>query len=77
VSYDEGQTWPIKKSICLGSSAYSSLTILPDGTIGTYVEEGVPTSLYYVNFSLGWLTNGTDTFINPSNSTQTAGSTKK
>ncbi len=77
VSYDEGQTWPIKKSICLGSSAYSSLTILPDGTIGTYVEEGVPTSLYYVNFSLGWLTNGTDTFINPNTSTQTTGSTKK
>ena len=65
VSYDEGQTWPIKKSICPGSSAYSSITILPDGTIGAYVEENNPISLYYINFSLGWLTNGADIYSKP------------
>ena len=39
VSYDEGETWPVKKCIVPYSSAYSSLCILPDGTIGLYVEE--------------------------------------
>ncbi len=65
VSYDEGQTWPVKKSICPTGSAYSSLTILPDGTIGAYVEENNNTdnmSLYYNNFSLEWLTDGADTY---------------
>ncbi len=65
VSYDEGQTWPVKKSICPTGSAYSSLAVLPDGTIGAYVEENYNTdnmSLYYNNFSLDWLTDGADTY---------------
>lgn len=68
VSYDEGQTWPVKKSVCPTGSAYSSLAILPDGTIGAYVEENYNTenySLYFNNFSLGWLTNGADTYYAP------------
>ena len=65
MSYDEGQTWPVKKSICPTGSAYSSLTILPDGTIGAYVEENYDTdnmSLYFNNFSLDWLTDGADIY---------------
>lgn len=57
LSYDEGRTWPVKKSICHGRSVYSSLTVLPDGTIGAYIEED-PTGaceLWYMNFSLDWL----------------------
>ena len=66
VSYDEGETWPVSKCIVPYSSAYSSLCILPDGTIGLYVEEepngtsGYSTVFY--NFSLDWLTNGEDHF---------------
>ena len=66
VSYDEGETWPVKKCIVPYSSAYSSLCILPDGTIGLYVEEeyagasGYSTVFY--NFSLNWLTDGNDPF---------------
>ena len=66
VSYDEGQTWPVRKCIVPYSSAYSSLCILPDGTIGLYVEEeysgnsGYSTVFY--NFSLNWLTDGNDPF---------------
>ena len=66
VSYDEGETWPVRKCIVPYSSAYSSLCILPDGTIGLYVEEayagasGYSTAFY--NFSLEWLTNGEDTY---------------
>lgn len=39
VSFDEGKTWPIKKIVVPYASAYSSLCILPDNTIGLYVEE--------------------------------------
>ena len=64
ISYDEGETWPVSKTIVPYSSAYSSLCVLPDGTIGLYVEEepngtsGYMTAFY--NFSLEWLTDGAD-----------------
>ena len=66
ISYDEGETWPVSKCIVPYSSAYSSLCVLPDGTIGLYVEEepngtsGYMTAFY--NFSLEWLTDGNDTY---------------
>ncbi len=63
LSTDEGKTWPTKKTICLKGSAYSSLTILPDGTIGCYYEEDGLEGGYqmrYVRFSLSWMTNGAD-----------------
>ncbi len=39
VSEDEGKTWSHKKVIVPRYSAYSSMCILPDKTIGFYVEE--------------------------------------
>ena len=66
VSYDEGQTWPTSKCIVPYSAAYSSLCILPDGTIGLYVEESYAGasgySTVFYNFSLEWLTDGNDAF---------------
>ena len=66
VSYDEGETWPVRKCIVPYSSAYSSLCILPDGTIGLYVEEAYAGasgySTVFYNFSLEWLTDGEDGF---------------
>ena len=66
VSYDEGETWPVSKCIVPYSSAYSSLCILPDGTIGLYVEEAYAGasgySTVFYNFSLEWLTDGNDIF---------------
>ena len=66
VSYDEGETWPVKKCIVPYSSAYSSLCVLPDGTIGLYVEEAYAGasgySTVFYNFSLNWLTDGNDPF---------------
>jgi len=64
LSYDEGRTWPVKKTILSGLSAYSSMTVLPDGTIGIVVEEGkwddsLPGAdgfkLWFVRFTLSWL----------------------
>ena len=64
ISYDEGETWPVRKCIVPYSSAYSSLCVLPDGTIGLYVEEEYPGnsgySTVFYNFSLEWLTDGSD-----------------
>lgn len=76
LSYNEGVTFPIRKTICAGSSAYSTFTILPDGTIGMYFEDGSTGNTYdmiFVRFSLNWLTGGTDSFValNPSEITKT------
>ncbi|MCV9934061.1 exo-alpha-sialidase [Flavobacterium sp. LS1R47] len=71
LSTDEGTTWGAPKTIFSGASAYSSLTILQDGTIGIYYENGENSTyqMYFVRFSLNWLTNGADTYLpadNPS-----------
>ncbi len=59
ISYDEGKTWPVGKVIVPYNSAYSSLCLLPDGSIGMYVEEDHYGSDHYemvfYNFSLDWL----------------------
>ena len=69
LSYDEGETWPVCKKLIDNYSAYSSLTVLPDGSIGCFVEEGkwdsnIPGEdgfrLYFMKFTLDWLTDGAD-----------------
>ena len=40
VSYDEGLTWPVWRVVHDGPAAYSSLVVLPDGTIGVLFERG-------------------------------------
>lgn len=64
VSFDEGKTWPLHRTIVPYSSAYSSLCQLPDGTIGLYVEEdagnGVDYSMVFYNFGIGWLLGTTN-----------------
>ena len=67
VSYDEGITWPTSRCIVPYNSAYSSLCILPDNTIGLYVEEtyqgeGDYCTVFY-NFSLNWLSKGEDFIV--------------
>lgn len=74
ISYDEGKTWSIKKTLCKALSAYSSIAILNDGTIGVYLEDRIYNpnqdeydvySTHFLNFSLDWLTNGADTYTEP------------
>ena len=62
LSYDEGNTWPVKKTIYPGASAYSALCALHDGSIGIYLEIGEYDiyEMYFMRFSLDWLTNQAD-----------------
>ncbi len=39
VSEDNGKTWNTKKTVVTSPSAYSSMTVLPDGTVGILTEE--------------------------------------
>ena len=67
VSEDNGATWTAKRRIFDGYSAYSSLQVLEDGTIGIIVEEGkwdgsLPGedgfNLGFYRFSIDWLLEG-------------------
>jgi len=60
-SPDGGETWPWAKLIHAGPAAYSSLTRLPDGSIGLLYEGGVESAretLTFARFSLEWLESG-------------------
>jgi len=73
VSYDEGASWTVKRTIEAGPSGYSDLAVLPDGTIlcfyeaskngatGNYAER-----LLLARFSLEWLTDGKDNWTRKS-----------
>ena len=68
LSYDEGKTWPIAKQLFDGYTAYSSLTVLPNGDIGCLYEAGDDSrgnrgiaALYFARFPLEWLEADPDT----------------
>jgi Neuraminidase (sialidase) len=67
LSYDEGKTWPVARTLDPGTSAYSDLAVGPDGTIYCFYEKGGvgkdhfrTRSLCLARFNLEWLTNGKD-----------------
>ena len=60
LSYDEAKTWAVSKVICPGSFGYSSLTVLPDGTIGCLFEADQYRRIRFARFALDWLTGGQD-----------------
>ena len=61
-SNDEGQSWHSPVLLCAGPSVYSSLTLLPDGTIGCYVEKGPDSGceLWFYRFNREWLRSHQD-----------------
>ena len=65
LSYDEGDTWSVSKVIYPGPAAYSALTVLDDGTIGLFYENGEYETyqMYFARFSLEWLTDGADAWL--------------
>ena len=59
LSYDEGRSWPVSKLLYPGPSAYSCLTILPDGNIACLYEAGQKNpyeKIIFTSFTLEWLT---------------------
>ena len=61
-SPDDGQTWPLSRSLEPGYSAYSDLAVLPDGTILCFYERGTAgtprdryAALCLARFNLEWL----------------------
>jgi sialidase-1 len=54
-STDDGKTWPFSRLICEGSSAYSSLAVLPNGEIGLIYERDNYKHLTLARFSKNWL----------------------
>ena len=63
VSYDEGATWPVARVVYDGLSAYSTLTWLPDRSIGVLFERGDKSpyeKITFARFTLDWLTDGKD-----------------
>jgi sialidase-1 len=64
LSYDEGESWPVARTIHPGPSAYCCLAPLPDGQIGLLFENGEENPyerISFARFSLEWLTRGEDT----------------
>ena len=66
VSSDDGRTWPGRKLLQAGPSAYSDLAVLPDGTVLCFYENGKPgetrrggdwayARLTLARFNLEWL----------------------
>jgi len=74
ISYDEGETWTVNKTIDPTWSAYSDLAVTPSGTILCFHGHGgeknifAGDSLRLDRFNLEWLTDGKDstpTFTRP------------
>jgi sialidase-1 len=74
LSYDEGKTWPVNKSLEPGSSAYSDLAMLPDGTVLCFYERSKKLTVARLN--LEWLTDGKDALENTKQTSATAAVSK-
>ena len=60
LSYDEGQTWPVSKTLDPGASSYGDLVVLDDMTLGLLYERGNQGGIWFTHFDLEWLTDGKD-----------------
>ena len=54
-SYDDGQTWSVSRLLHEGSSAYSCLCLLPNGSIGCLYEKDGYQRITFAQFTLKWL----------------------
>jgi sialidase-1 len=63
MSYDEGKTWAVAKTLHGGPAAYSCLAVLDGGEIACLYEagdKGAYETIVFERFSLEWLTDGKD-----------------
>ena len=60
LSRDEGRSWPTGRVIEPGFFAYSSLTVLPDRSIGLLYEANDYEKIVFARFDPAWLSDGKD-----------------
>ena len=60
ISYDDGATWPVQKTLFPGNYAYSNLVALPDGTLGDLYETDDHKHIAFARFSLKMISDGRD-----------------
>lgn len=60
LSYDEGETWAVAKTLVPGSFAYCCLTVLKDLSMGCLYETNDYGKICFARFTLEWLTDGQD-----------------
>lgn len=61
LSYDDGHSWSVERPLYNNNFDYSSLAILPDGSIGMLAEydfNGERASIKFVKFNLAWIQSG-------------------
>lgn len=70
LSYDEGETWPVMKTIESGTSGYSDLAVGPGGTVFCFYERGTVDESHYrtktlcvARLNLEWITGGKDHLV--------------
>jgi sialidase-1 len=51
ISYDEGETFPVERSISTDFAAYSDLAALKDGSVGVLWERGVGQGYQFITFT--------------------------
>lgn len=54
-STDDGKSWRASKLLCEGSSAYSCLCVLPDGSIGCLYERDNYGRIVFARFPFDWV----------------------
>jgi sialidase-1 len=61
LSYDEGKSWPVARTLHSGPAAYSCLAVLGNGTIACLYERGDENAyekISFASFGLDWLMGG-------------------
>ncbi len=58
MSFDQGQSWPVKRTVRTGESAYSDLVIQDNDDIGVLYEHGNNEGIHYASFNMEWLLGG-------------------
>lgn len=57
LSRDEGQTWPVARTLYAGGFAYSCLASLPDGAVGCLFERDGYKTISFARFTVNWIEN--------------------
>ncbi len=75
MSYDDGQTWPVAKSLGDGNFAYSAICPLEPGYIGLIYEPNDAKTIRFIRIPVEWLTDGKDSGTSGKNNSASDGDT--